>query len=470
MNVFITGVWVLVALCAVLFLYTWKNVTTSSSNPNFRAFQRTYLVVYLLAMSADWLQGPHVYALYQSYGKTKSDIEILFVAGFGSSMLFGTIIGSYADRYGRRTNCIMYGVLYILTCITKHFSDFWVLMIGRLLGGIATSILYSAFESWLVYEHHKRGFESDLLGTVFSHAVLGNSIVAIIAGFVAQYFADMFGFVAPFDVSMSVLVVLIVMLVLTWTENYGDVSSDTAKSFKDAFHVIKTDPVVLCLGLIQSLFEGAMYTFVLEWTPALTPAKPAEVQASRTLLEVTEDGHRGSIPHGHIFAGFMIAIMIGSSLFKILSSVSKVESFMRPVLFISALSLLTPILFPGNQAIIFTGFLIFETCVGVFWPAMGTMRGQYVPEEVRATVMNFFRVPLNLIVVLILLQNLEMVTIFKCCVAFLLLATLSQQVLHRFALNRNKPMALPTTEPEKTRGNSTMSGAGNDEVKSLQEA
>lgn len=28
-------------------------------------------------------------------------------------------------------------------------------MVGRLLGGVATSILYSAFESWLVYEHNK---------------------------------------------------------------------------------------------------------------------------------------------------------------------------------------------------------------------------------------------------------------------------------------------------------------------------
>lgn len=40
-------------------------------------------------------------------------------------------------------------------CITKHFADFNVLLVGRLLGGIATSILYSAFESWLVYEHNK---------------------------------------------------------------------------------------------------------------------------------------------------------------------------------------------------------------------------------------------------------------------------------------------------------------------------
>jgi len=34
---------------------------------------------------------------------------------------------------------------------------------------------------------------------------------------------------------------------------------------------IVVDYKILCLGLIQSLFEGSMYTFVLEWTPALTP-------------------------------------------------------------------------------------------------------------------------------------------------------------------------------------------------------
>lgn len=37
--------------------------------------------------------------------------------------------------------------------------------------------------------------------------------------------------------------------------------------------IFLSDPKVLCLGLIQSLFEGSMYSFVLEWTPALTPSK-----------------------------------------------------------------------------------------------------------------------------------------------------------------------------------------------------
>jgi hypothetical protein len=36
-------------------------------------------------------------------------------------------------------------------------------MLGRILGGIATSLLYSAFESWLVAEHFKRGYSGGLL-------------------------------------------------------------------------------------------------------------------------------------------------------------------------------------------------------------------------------------------------------------------------------------------------------------------
>ena len=41
----------------------------------------------------------------------------------------------------------------------------------------------------------QRGFDGELLGSIFSHAVLGNSIVAIVAGLVAQQFADAFGYV-----------------------------------------------------------------------------------------------------------------------------------------------------------------------------------------------------------------------------------------------------------------------------------
>lgn len=48
------------------------------------------------------------------------------------------------------------------------------------------------------------------------------------------------------------------------------------------------------------------------------------------------------------------------------------------------------------------GFCTFEACVGVFWPSIMKMRSQYIPEEARSTIMNFFRIPLNLFVCIVL--------------------------------------------------------------------
>ena len=43
-----------------------------------------------------------------------------------------------------------------------------------------------------------------------------------------------------------------------------------------------------------------------------------------------------------------------------------------------------------------------QMLVGIFWPSMMKLRSQYVPEGIRATTLNLFRVPLNLFVCLVL--------------------------------------------------------------------
>ncbi|CAF4558365.1 unnamed protein product [Rotaria sp. Silwood2] len=194
MDMFILALGILIVACIILHFYT-RQVQQHPKDPNYRGFQQTYLLVYLLAVAGDWLQGPHVYALYESYGIQKHEIEVLFIAGFGSSMIFGTIVASLADKYGRRNTCIMYGILYGISCGTKHFSNFHILLVGRLLAGMATSVLFSAFESWLVNEHRRRNFEPESLSLIFANAYFGNSVVAIISGLVAQFAANQFGYV-----------------------------------------------------------------------------------------------------------------------------------------------------------------------------------------------------------------------------------------------------------------------------------
>lgn len=49
---------------------------------------------------------------------------------------------------------------------------------GRFFAGIATSLLFSSFEAWMVCEHNKRGFEGAWLSETFGYLTLGNGFVA----------------------------------------------------------------------------------------------------------------------------------------------------------------------------------------------------------------------------------------------------------------------------------------------------
>ncbi|KAH9315472.1 hypothetical protein KI387_024099, partial [Taxus chinensis] len=404
----------------------------STSGP-FNSFKNNYLVVYSLMMAGDWLQGPYVYFLYSQYGFDKGEIGRLFIAGFGSSMLFGTIVGSLADKQGRKRACITYCITYILSCFTKHSPEYKVLMLGRILGGIATSLLFSAFESWLVAEHFKRGFDPQWLSLTFSKAIfLGNGLVAILAGLFANTLADTLGFgpVSPFDAAACFLAIGMAIILSTWTENYGDPSEskDLLTQFKGAASAIASDEKIALLGAIQSLFEGSMYTFVFLWTPALSP-------------------NEQDIPHGFIFATFMLASMMGSSLASRLMArpTLKVESYMQIVFLVSAAALLLPVtttfflepstekggsITPGGRLQLL-GFCIFEACVGIFWPSIMKMRSQYIPEESRSTIMNFFRMPLNIFVCVVLYNvNAFPITImFGMCSIFLFMASVLQRRL-----------------------------------------
>jgi MFS family permease len=404
----------------------------SEAPKDFILFRNNYLVVYSLMMAGDWLQGPYVYALYEHYGFDRGDIGRLFIAGFGSSMIFGTIVGSLADKHGRKRAALTYVITYSLGCFSKHFNSFWVLFFGRVLCGISTSLLYSAFESWLVAEHFKRNYVADWLGTTFSQAVfLGNGLMAILSGLFAHSLVETFGLgpVAPFDAAATVMIIGGVIISSTWSENFGDSSGggETIDVFKKAAKLIASDQKIALLGAMQALFEGSMYTFVFLWTPALSP-------------------NQEHIPHGMIFACFMVSSMVGSAFAgKLLSKTSNIkpEKYMQAVFGMAALCLLVPVMYSGstgpeynptggitlNGKIQLIAFCAFECLVGVFWPSMMTLRSQYVPEEIRSTIINFFRIPLNLFVCVVLynVSALPLSTMFSMCSFFLLVCLACQK-------------------------------------------
>ena len=86
----------------------------------------------------------------------------------------------------------------------------------------------------------------------------------------------------------------------------------------------------------------------------------------------------------------------------------------------------------------FVGMLIFEMCVGMYFPLMGTMKGVIVPEDKRAAIYNLFRIPLNFIVLFSLLTDLTPAMSFTLNALMLSIATVFQAMLMTRRLNMNK--------------------------------
>jgi len=404
-DVYNKSFWAILALTGFVFFAGWQKTPASIKalrTPEFLSFQRNWLIVYLLAFFADWLQGPYVYALYDSYGYGSEDIAMLFIVGFLTSMVFGTLAGGASDKVGRKKMCILFAISYSGAAMTKMSPNYWVLMLGRFLGGLSTSLLFSVFEAWMVSEHMSRNFHPDLLGDTFGLATIGNGLVAIAAGMVGQGAADEYGYVAPFMVCIGPLILCGIIVFSTWNENHGDSEIAVLQGFKNAFTAVMADKKIMYLGAAQSAFEGAMYTFVFMWTPALQTAE-----------------NKDTLPYGTIFAAFMVCCTLGSTIFSFLVKSTSIENMPVYVHLLATMSMGMVYMLIEDKAMVYFSFLLFETACGIFFPTYGTLRSKYIPEGQRAAVMNFFRIPLNafVVVVLVKIKYLHVNTVFLICTA-----------------------------------------------------
>ena len=388
---------------------------SKTQTSNFLSFQRTYLLVFYVTQLADWLQGPTMYELYSEYtgnaSYTTSDFPLqecvakgyssgfchpakwgqsfigtLFITGFATSSIASMFVGPLIDTYGRRNSCVVYCVLEIIINYMEQYPDMRILLLGRFLGGVSTSILFVSFESWMVTEHRKRGFPDHWMSQTNAWAQIGNGILAVVAGIICQVMKDAYGPIGPFKLAIAVTSSLLALVVFTWNENYGNATTSLSSSFSEAWKYVMGSPSVVCLGLTQALFEGAMYTFVFNYVP--------------TLYRI------GITSTGLVFSCLMVCVTIGGVVFEMFVGETaprrlrtKVSLFALATFTMATLAFLMISLFSDHFYIILLGFCMFETCVGAAFASMATLRSQLLPQELQGTIMNIFRVPLNLLVV-----------------------------------------------------------------------
>jgi len=226
--------------------------------------------------------------------------------------------------------------------------------------------------------------------------------MAIVAGILAQILEDRLGHIGPFQGAIA-LTVLALILVLQWEENYGEEEegqhskSTLYQQFIDGWKMTCSDSKIFRIGLTQAFSEGAMYTFVFMWVPTLLSQDPP-----------------GGLPTGCVFSSLMMAITIGGVLFPplqsllgkyIVSESNAGEMSATMTYALASCSMAIPALclaFSESHCMekLLMSFILVEICVGLFLPVAGTLRSKYIPDSHHGSILNIFRLPLNIVVVL----------------------------------------------------------------------
>lgn len=166
------------------------------------------------------LQGPYIYTLYkETLSLPEKVVAALFSTGFIAGAGSATFVGSMADRYGRKRACLAFCVIYSGSCLSVLSSNLFVLFLGRALGGISTTLLYSVFETWMVAEFHRRELEKKgaQLSSIFGTMTTLSSIVAIFAGVFSEWLVAVTNTKkAPFMASIACLVVAFPVISSYW--------------------------------------------------------------------------------------------------------------------------------------------------------------------------------------------------------------------------------------------------------------
>lgn len=144
---------------------------------------------------------------------------MLFAAGFVAAAVSATFVGALADKYGRRLACMAFCVTYALSCVTKLSSEIVTLLVGRLLGGVATTLMYSVFESWMVTEYFSRSLDKSnmTLDSMFGLMTTLNGVVAIVSGVVGESIVAVTGTkTSPFMAAIVCLTAAAILMTRGW--------------------------------------------------------------------------------------------------------------------------------------------------------------------------------------------------------------------------------------------------------------
>jgi hypothetical protein len=173
-----------------------------------------------------------------------------------------------------------------------------------------------------------------------------------------------------------------------WAENKSpeNILKGMSKSFAEAFSELRKREV-FSMGLIESLFQAVINIYLFIWTPILQNSTEKQINV------------------GFIFTCFVIALILGTTLFEIFMIYLRCEYYLS--ITISLLTELILFFFVYYIEKFIVRMILLAGINGISGfvnPLNSIIKSKILLEEHRATLMSIFRIPLNFYVILVLIS------------------------------------------------------------------
>ena len=352
-----------------------------------------YLLAYLLARAAMWSKAPYIYTLFMAVHEF-SFVEIgrLYLVDAISSFIFVPITGQLADKYGRKRFCRYYNYSVIINLLLRMEGSRLCAYLAQIVTGFGGSLITTTFEAWVVSESEREfmGYRKEadrFRKKLFIKANYYDEIISILTLIICAIFYTYLGIYAPFWISIFFSISSLIAMWMYWDENdllltkrysiYNQIK-ETMREFKKV--------EVLCIGLIEGITLACLNIFLFSWTPILKQSTERKMNP------------------GLIFTCMTLTMLVGTKCCKLLIAYLECDNYISIVvcLFLQGIFLLLTYYKDSFLArLIF--LCIFDGLIGFYSPLNSIIKSNILIEKYRALLMNLFRVPLNIYVIIVLL-------------------------------------------------------------------
>ena len=352
-----------------------------------------YLIAFVITRSAMWAKAPYLYTLFMTVHKFSfAEIGILYLVDAVAALIFGPITGQLADLYGRKFFCHCYNVSIIINLLLRMQGSRFLAYLAQVVTGFGAGLISTTFEAWVVSESNKEfgGYTKEaekFRKRLFKNSNIYDAVTSIVTSIICAFIYSYFGIYAPFWISIFLSFLALVIIAKLWDENVPAIPKGTS-SCDQIIEAMKefNKKEVLCIGLIEGIAMACLNIFLFSWTPILKQSTP------------------GGMNVGFIFTSMVLTMIVGTKSYEVLIVYLQFDYYMSIagcMFFQGLLLFLTYYIESFLARMIFLA--LFNGLTGFYNPLNSIVKANILIEKYRALLMNLFRVPLNIYVIIVLL-------------------------------------------------------------------